>query len=258
MSEATEAIAENYADEAAPARRWTEHISWGATLALAWMIYEMTTKPGIGIVVACAKFGWNDIVTAHWLVWRDPRKSRGWTCFFFYMAAGLWKMTVAAFLLTGVILTVAMLMGQKPPRVLRGLGLTAAVGITLLAVVPSVGVALARWFRLKVWIDSSVHHSRRADQFPPTPTGFNMAAGLLFPALIVPIVLTALVTARLGPWLMLMCLFTAGLIIWRFFRGIAAHHPTECWDEVSELESDIWEDDGLDPTLAELQPTTDN
>src|SRR5438552_1628373 len=45
MSEATEAIAENYADEAAPVRRWTEHISWGATLALAWMIYEMTTKP---------------------------------------------------------------------------------------------------------------------------------------------------------------------------------------------------------------------
>lgn len=253
MPDTTE-IAPDELPHAAALRKWTEHISWGATLALAWMIYEITARPSFGIAVACVKIGWNDFLTAHWLLWRDPLRKRGSTCFVFYMASGLWKMTIAAFLLTGVILTVALLLDDKVPRGVKSLGLLAALGVLLLAVVPMLGVALARWHGLKIWIDSTVHQSRRENFFPPLATGRNLAAGLLFPALIVPIVLTAILTVRLGPWLMFLSLFAAGLLIWQFFRGVSAGSPAECWAELAFESAD---DEDLELEVVEFDDDTE-
>jgi hypothetical protein len=244
------------AAEPLPVRRWTEHISWGATLALAWMLYEVTAKPNYGIVVACTKFGWNDFLTAHWLARRDPNRRRGYTCFFFYMASGVWKITVAAFLVTGLVLIITVILGERRPKGLFGLGALAIVGITSLAVIPALGVALARWYGVKVWIDSLVHESRRNDFWPPICGTANVAAGLLYPALIMPIVLTAVLTFRLGPWLMLMFLIAEGLLIWRYFRGVAAATPQECWgdhesifveDYAAEKANDVANSSALEP-----------
>jgi hypothetical protein len=212
-----------------PADRWTERISWGATLPLAWLIYELTARPSFALVVACAKFGWNDFLTAHWLLRTDPDQGRGRTCFWFYVASGLWKITVAAFVITGSILILMVALDGKPPRGLFDAGLTAAIGITLLAVIPLVGVMHARVFKVKVWVDSSIHACRRNDIWPPHATGLNSTMGLLFPALLVPIIVTALITFRLGIWSLLACLFCEGISIWMLFRGVAAERPADCW-----------------------------
>ena len=215
-----------------PSDRWTERISWGATLPLGWLIYELTAQPSFALVVACAKFGWNDFLTAHWLLRTDPVQGRGRTCFWFYVASGLWKITVAAFVITGSILMLMVALNGKPPRGLFDAGLTAAIGITLLSVIPLVGVMHARVFKVKVWVDSSIHAYRKYDIWPPQATGLNSTMGLLFPALLVPIVVTALITFQLGIWSLLACVFCEGISIWMMFRGVTADRPAECWGAI--------------------------
>jgi hypothetical protein len=237
-----------------PAMRWAERVSWGAMLALGWLIYEITARPAAGILVACAKFGWNDFVTAHWLIRRDPDRGRGRTCFWFYMASGLWRITVAAFIITGVILIVTIIMGLRGRPMPLGLmftAITSIAGILLLAVVPLIGVLCARLYRVKVWIDSSIHAYRRAGIWPPEPTGINTTMGLLFPALMVPITLTAIVMFRFGAVPMLVSVFGEGIFLWSLFRGVSARTPYECWEpffEEDDVHDHIFEPD--DPYVA--------
>jgi hypothetical protein len=219
-------------DESALSSGWTEHFSWGAMLALGWLIYEVTARPSFGIAVACGKFGWNDFLTAHWLLRTDPEHGRGRTCFWFYVASGLWKVTIAAFLFTGGLLILMVALKENPPRGLFGVGLTAVIGVTLLAVVPLIGVLHARIAGVRVWVDSSIHESRRANQWPPRATGLNATMGLLFPALMVPIVVTAVVTLRLGLAPLLVSVFGEGIVIWTLIRGVCADSPAACWPPV--------------------------
>src|SRR5437868_5740148 len=102
--------------EEPPPTPWTNHISWGALFAVGWLIYELTARPSFGIVVACGKFGWEDFLAAHWLLRTDPYRGRGRACFWFHVANGLWKITVAAFIVTGSLLALAALLNDNPPR----------------------------------------------------------------------------------------------------------------------------------------------
>jgi len=159
------------------------------------------------------------------------------------VASGLWTITVAAFVTTGGILIVMVGLNGNPPRGLVDAGVTAAVGILLLAVIPLIGVLHARVFKIKVWIDSSIHACRRDDEWPPRATGFKSAMGLLFPALLVPVIVTAIVTFLLGIWSLLACVLGEGIYIWLLFRGVAAHHPCECWGVAAPVDADDWEDE---------------
>lgn len=221
-------------DENLAQASWTRffagtNFSWGAMLTLGWLIYEITARPSCGVVVACAKFGWNDFLTAHWLLRTDPDQPRGRTCFWFYLANGLWKITIAAFLATGLLLILMVALNDNPPHMLIGVGMTAALGVTLLAVIPLIGVFNARWHNVRVWVDATVHESRQAGEWPPRPSGINATMGLLFPSLMVPIMLTALLTLHLGVVPMLVSVFSEGIFIWSLFRGVCAETPVECW-----------------------------
>jgi len=216
-------------DEQAVSPPWLEYISWGTILTLAWLIYEVTARPSFGIVVACGKFGWNDFLTAHWLLRSDPDPHRGRTCFWFYVANGLWKVTVAAFLLTGSLLILMVILRENPPNVLFGVGLTAIVGVSLLAVIPLIGVFHARWYDVQVWVDASIHESRKQNIWPPRATGLNATMGLLFPALMVPIIVTAVFTFPYGIIALLASVFAEGIFIWALFRGVCADAPVDCW-----------------------------
>lgn len=221
-----------------PSRGWTEHISWGVMLALGWLIYEVTARPSFGIAVACGKFGWNDFLTAHWLLRTDPDRNRGRTCFWFYIANGLWKVTIAAFLATGTLLILMVVLNDNAPRGLFGVGLTAAVGVTLLAVIPLIGVLHARGYGVRVWVDASIHQSRQENVWPPRATGLNAIMGLLFPTLMVPIVVTAVVTIQAGLVAMFVSVIGEGILIWSLFRGVCADSPKECWSPVATIDDD--------------------
>jgi hypothetical protein len=216
-------------DDQAGSPRWSEYVSWGTVLTLAWLIYEVTARPSFGIVVACGKFGWNDFLTAHWLLRSDPVVHRGRTCFWFYIANGLWKVTVAAFLLTGSLLILMVILRENPPNMLIGVGLTAIIGISLLAIIPLIGVIHARWYGTRVWVDASVHESRRQNLWPPQAGGLNATMGLLFPALMVPIIVTAIATFPFGIVALLLSVFGEGIFIWALFQGVCAATPGDCW-----------------------------
>lgn len=229
-----EVLPESLHDEP-PADGWTNRISWGAMLALGWLIYEVTARPTFGIAVACGKFGWDDFLTAQWLWRTDPVPGRGRTCFWFFVANGVWKITIAAFLATGGLLILMVALNHNLPRELIGLGVTAAIGVSLLAVLPLIGVAHARSHGVRVWIDGAVHQSRKAGLWPPEATGFNCTMGLLFPALLAPIVLSAVMTFPFGIVAMLTTVFGEGLFIWSLFRGVCADSPEECWGEFDAM-----------------------
>jgi len=215
----------------APERPLGDYISWGALVALGWLIYEVTARPSIGIVAVCAKFGWNDFLTAHWLLRTDPDRGRGRTCFWFYVGSGVWKITVAAFLITGSLLTLMVLLDGKPPNGLFGVGMTAIIGVSLLAVVPLVGVLYAHRYGVRVWVDSSIHESRKTRAWPPVASGHNAAMGLLFPALMLPIVVTAILTLPFGLAILLVSVFGEGLLLWTMFRTVCADSSRECWTD---------------------------
>lgn len=217
--------------EEPPARAWSEHVSWGMMFAAGWMIYEVTAKPWYGVAVACGKFGWDDFVTACWLLRTDPNPGRGRACFWFQAALGLWRITIASFIASGLLLMVATAMNQNPPDGLKGTGLTAALGALLLSFVPLIGVHHARRNRIRVWVDSSIHDSRRENLWPPRAGGFNSAMGLLLPALMVPVLGVAILSIFLGLTPMLFCLFGTGILIWWLFRSVCAESPQECWPE---------------------------
>src|SRR5437763_14614346 len=91
------------AEEQAP-RSWGVHVSWSAFFLLGWLLYECTSQPGLAAAVTCAKFGWSDWRAGWWLRRVDPDERRGRTCFWFYLAYGLWKVAVMASLVLFVLL----------------------------------------------------------------------------------------------------------------------------------------------------------
>ena len=69
-------------------------------LVVACVLYELTQSPAIGSVLVCAKFGWDDLLTARWLWRSDPLPRRRDACFWIYLAWGFWKTAIVAFLNT--------------------------------------------------------------------------------------------------------------------------------------------------------------
>jgi hypothetical protein len=178
---------------------------WSGLLALGWLIYELTAQPNLGVVIVCAKFGWNDTRTAWWLRRRDPKPTRGWACFWFYLASGLWKMAITAVIATFAVGFVAGIFEgrqgrpanpQPMPPWFPGACLTALCGFLL----SSLATLLALWqawrHEVKFWLSSSVHGYRRRDAWPPYDIDWipaNQGGRLLLTAVIViasPVVIT--------------------------------------------------------------------
>src|SRR4051812_15316482 len=102
------------AEEQAP-RSWGVHVSWSALFLLGWLLYEATSQPGLAAAVTCAKFGWSDWRAAWWLRRVDPDWRRGRTCFWFYLAFGLWKVAVMALLFMFLLVQLAAALARGNP-----------------------------------------------------------------------------------------------------------------------------------------------
>src|SRR6266571_5337383 len=114
-------------------RSWRGHVRWSALFLLGWLLYEATSQPGLAAAVTCAKFGWSDWRVAWWLRRVDPDWRRGQTCFWFYLAYGLWKVAVMS-LVVIFLLALAGSMLRRPPAWAQGGGMPpAAVGVLVAA-----------------------------------------------------------------------------------------------------------------------------
>lgn len=216
---------------------WTDRAVWGALALAGFLAWSHFSRPGLGMALACVKFGWTDFRTALWLRRFDPHRGRAYALFWFYLASGLWRITIAAFWLTVIIvLATTIAQGRGPiPRALFGSGLTAILGLCLLSFVPIIGSLFALRSRVRVWIDATVDESRRESLWPPLPYGKNKAEELLGIAFIIPILATCMLTAPRGVVIFLGAVLAEILVALWIGRRVVARHPHECWPEISEL-----------------------
>lgn len=210
--------------------RWRDVLVSVSMLALGWALFEWTHRPGLAAVVAAVKFGWSDFLTAFWLRRRDPDRGRGIACFWFYFAAGLWKITVVAFLLAALVAVCVGREGGRPARRVVGTGLALTqTGLFLLSVVAVFGAVRARSFGVRIWVDGSLHGYRKRNLWPVWPTGKNNARGLLLASMILPILMTAFALRFRMNVRMVSLLLAEGMIMTMLIRGAVATTPHECW-----------------------------
>ncbi len=93
--------AERAAEKSEPHRRGgLPGLGWLCILIVAWVVFDLTASDSLTAVIVCSKLGWDDWLTAIWLLRRAPQRVRAVVCSWFFSASGLWKMTVTAFAVT--------------------------------------------------------------------------------------------------------------------------------------------------------------
>ena len=234
-----------------------DRLLWPLFLLLAWLAFELTANATLSLVLACLKFGANDLRTAWWLWRTDPLRSRAHACAAFYVASGVWKTALVPLLTVGVIAiawgVIAPGALQQAHPITRQLVLALNVGLwaaTVLIVVASSAAMLALAARWRVWVHPNVHRCRRAGNWPPSfsPAAHpqaNQAVLIMltavFAAIIIGPVVTLLLFNLLGPpvalrrILELLVVFgypIGGVLAFGLLRGkLFAETPWECWPE---------------------------
>ncbi|HTU18483.1 MAG TPA: hypothetical protein VMG10_10520 [Gemmataceae bacterium] len=245
-------------------RRW-QSISWLTVLAIGWVLYELTAQPALGSVAVCVKFGWDDFLTAIWLRRRDPHPYRGRTCFWLYLAGGLWNTAVVA----GIMLLAFAIVGANRPNAVAARGrdpllesviwtsMTTLVGLSCSALAFTYAAALAWRGGLKLWLSRGVHAARRRNAWPPTGVGsyFANRAGFMVVATLfvlgIPLILAILfgvsflIVGIAGLWWLPAVTIPSVVIggsmgllycVDLMKRHILAELPQQCWDPALEAE----------------------
>ena len=63
---------------------WIDRFIWAVLLAFAWIVFEITANATLSILLACLRFGANDLQTAYWLWKEDPQRARARACAAFF------------------------------------------------------------------------------------------------------------------------------------------------------------------------------
>jgi hypothetical protein len=244
--------------EEAADRGWRLQLSWYALILVAWVIYEFTSQPALAAAVTCAKFGWADWRSAFWLRRVDPDERRGRTCFWFYLAYGLWKVALMACLVMLVLLLITSAIRGRPagapgagiPPAVVGVLTAAALGFGLSFFVTYLSVWSALRNRVKVWLGSAPHRARTQRYWPPTYGQHNAAPFVTVTTLVITlwfaILGAALAATAFGPpglvGLALLGLFTLAspvtLFVLKYLeQQVFARSPEECWplDDLGEV-----------------------
>lgn len=243
-------------DEETENRGWFSrlHLSWPMLFLAGWLLYELTTKPTLGAVAVCLKFGWEDFRAAIWLRRIDPWRLRGRACFWLYLASGLAKTAGVAGLMSFAFVAVS----PKGPAAqgARGVaiiemfawtGLTTLAGLGCATLTLAYAAVLARWGGFKLWLGRDIHRARRRNDWPPYDlciVHHNRLEILLvgalivffFPLIILFILLIGIFTrfAVLSAVVCSFCIMGAVVQLLhcrdRAYRWLIASHPGQCWD----------------------------
>jgi hypothetical protein len=238
-------------------RRWVNSITWTTLIGLGFVVYELTSQPGLGVAILCIKFGINDFSTALWLRRIDANVKRGRTCFWLYAATGLWKIAITGTILMFTVATVNGALNRapaakgagQPPDAFIGAMLSAFFGFQL-SMMASITAFFTAWMRgIKLWYSSAMHFARRRKIWPsyhPQP-GSNRVGRLVLTAFIglatlAIISLSAMVLAQPNRGLSLiwssslMGMMFGGAVgilsLWDLIRrNMLAACPFDCWGE---------------------------
>jgi hypothetical protein len=231
------------------ARRWRFPFTWVGLVALACILYELTQSVALGSALVCLKFGWEDFLAARWLWRRDPLLWRRRATFWLYLAWGLWKTAVVAFLMSVAFALVTPRAAPAGlPEALEAFAATflltlVALGLSIL--MTTLAVVCAWWGGFRLWLDRAVHRARRNDDWPPTPWcqgNSNRLGQLLLTSLgVVAIVLLMVLLTGVMPGgfadmaVSFALAITAPVVLVLFremiYRHVWAERPEECWSE---------------------------
>ncbi len=153
-----------------------EKLAWFGVIALAVVAFEATADPALSTALGCLKFGWNEVRLARWLKRTDPDRKRGRICSRFYLAWGLWRVSLVATAMMFVIaFAYAAIEGKPanggmragpPPGFVTAFFLALA-GFVLSSMVSSLAVISALRHRVRVWLGPEASWARAEKIWPP-------------------------------------------------------------------------------------------
>jgi hypothetical protein len=239
-----------------PAKPWHGAIAWTGLLAAGLILYEFTNQPAVGMAALCFKFGWQDFRTARWLRRFDRNSARGSACWWLYVAWGLWKIGIVAFLVNALIiggipflimLPVIRNRPGPPPQLTQsmlGAGLMLLTGMGLSALATVWSMVRASRNDLKLWLHGSVRSARKHAYWPPyedermqgNMIGVLQLTGFLS-LLVIVLPLAGYLMHLVGiggnfgwaPGCILIGVWPAGWIWTRMSHRVTARSPAECW-----------------------------
>jgi hypothetical protein len=260
-------------------QQWRAPITWSALLLLGWLVYELTAMPALGAFVVCFKFGWNDFRTARWLRRVDPLRPRGRTCFWLYVAAGLWKIALTGTLVMFGVLVWAVIgnaapnnapwLGVAALQVFFGAWVATLLGFALSTLTTCIAVGRAWRHGVPLWLQPSVHKARKENvwpsHYPHLKRHRNKAGRLIKWALMVVVVAASvmipLTVERRLRFLTFVLVFLAVLpLAVSMFRAIRRHgllaaSPAACWGTEDPNLQPEWVDFAPDPDVSKAWAT---
>jgi hypothetical protein len=225
---------------------WKTPMVWTTLLIASYLIYEVTAKPVLGVLLLCSKFGWNDLLIGYWLRQMDPNRARGKTFFWFLLGTGLINVTIAAgnlCLLLSVVFVVFKAQQRAAPfpaEILVALAVWGAgVFLALLAVL--LGFWNAFRAQLRIWLSYPLFWPREAGKDNMAHDFLAMAIFLLgfIGFCIITFLAVALDRGGRHVWIT-SCLLVVSIgvmttaLLRLFFvlkRRLIAQHPSECWGQ---------------------------
>lgn len=145
-------------------------LGWLMALVAAWLVFELTANDSLSAVAMCSKLGWDDWLTAIWLLRKDPRKIRAAVCALVFIASGLLKTTVSS--LVAMLGLLAIHAGQgppaQPPAAFGAVALSLFISFAGSSLLTFVALWLASKTDTKAWVEWRIHQARRNDAWPPT------------------------------------------------------------------------------------------
>jgi hypothetical protein len=225
---------------------------WSIVALAGWLAFDLTAEPAVAAAILCGRFGWDDLLTAIWLRRRDPDRARGRTCAWFCLASGTMKVFFSACVLTALIAEVVTFIEARQPQpnpnapmpeAIWGPLLLMAGATPLIALLALTGAISARIHGVRVWIDGSLHCSRRDGIWPPEFAALNDVnqrnrAQIAMPALLalamVGCVAGAVILRVLGLDMLCVIVLVAGALCiiagqGSHSNGLFARVPSECW-----------------------------
>lgn len=164
-------IGEEAVERRASARN--NKLAWFGVIAVAVVVFELTADAALSTAIGCLKFGWEEVRLARWLKKTDPDRRRGRICSRFYLAWGLWRVSLVA---TAMMFILAFAYGSLeakagvapgPPPGFISACLLAMGGFLLCSLISSLAVISAWRHRIKVWVGPEVRWAREEGAWPP-------------------------------------------------------------------------------------------
>ena len=148
--------------------RWPGFFWQLLPFALGLLAFELTANTMLGIALACLKFGWEEFLTAIWLIQSDPIRIRGVACASFHVALGFVKTCVTGVAMVLAVLILAQLLQRgRFAAVLEAQGVAALLTISgggaALAVAMGLGIISAIYGGVRVWVSPNTCQAQEPD-----------------------------------------------------------------------------------------------